>query len=123
MRKFIIFTLLSLLISCGKSGETNDFYVEESSPIPPYDTIAIDSFSKGATSVNIARQIKISSQQFQDSLKEAQKKLEAEKLLKKENDEKEKAAKKLEDEKKKAEALKLKKEKEKTPLENQTIAN
>ncbi len=39
--------------------------------VADYDTIAIDSFSAGATSVDIIRNIRMSSQKYQDSLKAA----------------------------------------------------
>ncbi|MGO4708082.1 hypothetical protein AB4Y90_02975 [Chryseobacterium sp. 2TAF14] len=64
-----------------------------------YDTTAIDSFSPGATSVDIARQIRMSSQKYQDSLKEALKLQQEEKRiteeLEKENKKKAEAEKKL----------------------------
>lgn len=64
-----------------------------------YDTTAIDSFSAGATSVDIARQIRMSSQKYQDSLKEALKLQQEEKRiteeLEKENKKKAEAEKKL----------------------------
>ena len=105
------------MMSCGKIEHSQEIVEEENSSIPPYDTVAIDSFSQGANSVNIARQIQMSSQKYQDSLKEVRTKLEAEKILKKDVEEKEKAAKKLEEDRKKTEESKLKKEKEKAQLE------
>ena len=64
-----------------------------------YDTTAIDSFSPGATSVDIARQIRMSSQKYQDSLKEVLKLQQEEKRiteeLEKENKKKAEAEKKL----------------------------
>ena len=101
---------LLLIISCGQKETDKEVLVQENSAIAPYDTTSIDSFSTGATSANIALQIKISSQQYQDSLKDVLKKIEAEKLLKKEELEKDKATKIIEAEKKKNEELKLKKE-------------
>lgn len=101
------------MISCTKKEAAKKFSVQDNSSVAPYDTIAIDSFSTGAISVNIARKIKMSSQIYQDSLKNVRKKLDAEKLLQKETDEKNKADKKAEEDKKKAEASKLKKEKAK----------
>lgn len=123
MKNIFVFSLLLLMISCGKKEVDKEVDVQENSAIAPYDTIAIDSFSTGATSANIARQIKISSQQYQDSLKDVLKKIEAEKLLKKEELEKDKATKIVEAEKKKTEELKLKKEtpkKEVSSTSNQT---
>lgn len=110
MKNVFVFFLLLLIISCGQKETDKEVLVQENSAIAPYDTTAIDSFSTGATSANIALQIKISSQQYQDSLKDVLKKIEAEKLLKKEELEKDKATKIIEAEKKKNEELKLKKE-------------
>lgn len=111
MKNVFVFSLLLLIISCGKKeDDKEDVVVQENSAIAPYDTIAIDSFSTGAISVNIALQIKISSQQYQDSLKDVLKKIEAEKLLRKEELEKDKATQIIEAEKKKTVELKLKKE-------------
>lgn len=110
MKNVFVFSFLLLVISCGQKETDKEVLVQENSAIAPYDTTAIDSFSTGATSANIALQIKISSQQYQDSLKDVLKKIEAEKLLKKEELEKDKATKIIEAEKKKTEELKLKKE-------------
>ena len=110
MKNEFVFSLLLLIISCGQKETDKEVLVQENSAIAPYDTTSIDSFSTGATSANIALQIKISSQQYQDSLKDVLKKIEAEKLLKKEELEKDKATKIIEAEKKKNEELKLKKE-------------
>ena len=110
MKNVFVFSLLLLIISCGQKETDKEVLVQENSAIETYDTTAIDSFSTGATSANIALQIKISSQQYQDSLKDVLKKIEAEKLLKKEELEKDKATKIIEAEKKKNEELKLKKE-------------
>ncbi|MBS1548992.1 MAG: hypothetical protein JSS94_03875 [Bacteroidetes bacterium] len=38
---------------------------------PKYDTTPVDSFSPGATSAEVARRIRMSSQNYQDSLKKA----------------------------------------------------
>ena len=96
------------MISCGKENQKNQHSDPVVSAIPPYDTVAVDSFSAGATSVDVARQIRISSLQYQDSLKQIQQKLEEEKLLNKVNEEKDKADKKSEDEQKKQEEPKKK---------------
>ena len=96
------------MISCGKENQKNQHSDPVVSAIPPYDTVAIDSFSAGATSVDVARQIRISSLQYQDYLKQIQQKLEEEKLLNKVNEEKDKADKKSEDEQKKQEEPKKK---------------
>ena len=85
----------------------------------PYDTTAIDSFSVGATSVDVARQIKISSLKYQDSLKKIAVKVEEDRLLNKAQEEKEKLDKKLAEEKKKQDIEKAKKEKQNSQTENQ----
>lgn len=108
MKKLIALSFFILMISCGKENQKNQHSDPVVSAIPPYDTVAIDSFSAGATSVDVARQIRISSLQYQDSLKQIQQKLEEEKLLNKVNEEKEKADKKAEEEKKKQEEPKKK---------------
>jgi ASC-1-like (ASCH) protein len=113
MKNFLACLFFLLMISCGKKDVEKEVFVEENSKIAPYDTIAIDSFSNGAISVDIARKIKMSSVAYQDSLKEVRKKMEAEKLLQKEKEESDKATKKVEEDLKKSEALKAKKEKEK----------
>ncbi len=87
------------MISCGKEDQKNQHSESVVSSVPPYDTMAIDSFSAGATSVDVARKIRISSLQYQDSLKQVQKKLEEEKLLTKLKVEKEKAEKETRDKK------------------------
>ncbi|WP_370896783.1 hypothetical protein [Chryseobacterium gossypii] len=92
-----VFSVLS--ISCSKK-EPVDLYPQDS-PKASYDTTAIDSFSAGATSIDVVRQIRMSSRQYQDSVKEALK-LQAEEQRIKEELEKENK-KKQEEEKKKAE--------------------
>lgn len=120
MKNFIAFSFFLLMISCGKKEVKKEAVVQENATVPPYDTIAVDSFSNGAVSVDIARKIKMSSLAYQDSLKEVRKKMEAEKLIQKEKEEQGKATKKVEEDVKKAEALKLKKEKEKSNPEIST---
>lgn len=55
-----------LALACSKKEQytEHDNYVE-----PVYDTTAIDSFSSGAISVDVAAQIRRSSVAYQDSLK------------------------------------------------------
>lgn len=89
----------------------------EETSVPPYDTIAKDSFSAGAVSVDIARRIRMSSQVYQDSMREVRKKMEEEKLANQLKQEKELADKKAEDE------AKAKKEKEQKPAETPPIEN
>ncbi len=123
MKNLIFYILILFLFSCEKNSQENVEFVSKESSVPPYDTLAKDSFSAGAVSVDVARQIRISSQQYQDSLKEIRKKMEEERILKEEKD---KADKKLAEEKKKTEDVeKAKKEKEKkaavvVPVENFT---
>ena len=108
MRSTLIIITLLLLFSCGKESVEQRMVAEESSVIAPYDTIAIDSFSQGATSVDIARKIKMSSLKFQDSLKQLKLKNEEAQLLKKAKDEKLLVEKKIEESQKKVEANKAK---------------
>lgn len=66
-----------------------------------YDTTAIDSFSPGAISVDVAQQIRMSSKQYQDSLREVIRLQEEEKKINEALEKEEK--KKQEEDKKKAE--------------------
>lgn len=93
---FILFVLLISIVSCSKK-EPQDLYPADS-PKANYDTMAIDSFSAGAISVDVAEQIRKSSQKYQDSLKEALKIQEQEKKIKEELEQENK--KKAEEEKK-----------------------
>lgn len=102
--KNFIFGLVCLIIlglSCSKKPEVSAVNTADESR-PPYDTTAIDSFSAGATSVDVVRQIRMSSQRYQDSLKEALKLQEQEKKIAEELEKENK--KKAEEEKKKASA-------------------
>ena len=116
MKNYIFFVLFIILFSCGKD-EVQIVPAEKEIATVPYDTTAIDSFSVGATSVDVARQIKISSLKYQDSLKKIAVKVEEDRLLNKAQEEKEKLDKKLAEEKKKQE--KAKKEKQNSQTENQ----
>ena len=116
MKNPIFFVLFTVLFSCGKD-EVQIVPAEKEIATVPYDTTAIDSFSVGATSVDVARQIKISSLKYQDSLKKIAVKVEEDRLLNKAQEEKEKLDKKLDEEKKKQE--KAKKEKQNSHTENQ----
>lgn len=71
MKNFLAFTaIIALLsVSCSKKkdySENEQTYVQ-----PSYDTTAVDSFSTGAISVDVAEQIRKSSAAYQDSLKKA----------------------------------------------------
>ena len=116
MKNPIFFVLFTVLFSCGKD-EVQIVPAEKEIATVPYDTTAIDSFSVGATSVDVARQIKISSLKYQDSLKKIAVKVEEDRLRNKAQEEKEKLDKKLAEEKKKQE--KAKKEKQNSQTENQ----
>ena len=116
MKNPIFFVLFTVLFSCGKDA-VQIVPAEKEIATVPYDTTAIDSFSVGATSVDVARQIKISSLKYQDSLKKIAVKVGEDRLLNKAQEEKEKLDKKLAEEKKKQE--KAKKEKQNSQTENQ----
>lgn len=102
---FTAFVFAILCIACSKK-ESAGFTDEQEVKIQ-YDTTAIDSFSTGAVSVDIARKIKMSSPQYVDSVKQAKKLQEEEKKLKDELDKE--AKKKQEEEKKKTDAEKKQK--------------
>ena len=117
MKRIFLFTSLLIVISCGKeTGKTAATVLEN--PVAPYDTAAVDSFSVGATSVDVARKIRISSLKYQDSIKKISDQIEEEKILKKVKEEKEKADKKSAEEMKKRESEKAKKEKSASQSEN-----
>lgn len=94
MRNTCILFILIFLFSCAKKTENKVLVEQEYSAALPYDTVAVDSFSQGATSVDIARKLKISSIKYQDSLKKVKLKNEEEKLLNKAKEERAAAEKK-----------------------------
>ncbi|MFP3592140.1 hypothetical protein [Chryseobacterium sp. SIMBA_038] len=100
---FAILTFLVFLSACSKQ-EPASFDTNQEVKVH-YDTVAVDSFSAGATSVDIVRQIRMSSQKYQDSVKEAIKLQAEEKRIKdeldKENKKKQDDEKKTDEEKKK----------------------
>lgn len=101
MKNFIfgIACLITVGLSCSKKPDTSAVAAVDESRAT-YDTTAIDSFSSGATSVDVMQQIRMSSQRYQDSLKAA---IELQKQEKKIADELEKEnKKKAEEEKKKS---------------------
>lgn len=112
---FLIITFSLFTLSCSKK-EPDDFYPTDTAKAI-YDTVPKDSFSAGATSVDIVRQIRMSSQKYRDSLKEALKAQEQEKKLKEELEKENK--KKQEEEKKKTEQEK-KPQKSETPTSSET---
>lgn len=79
---FILVVSTVVAVSCSKK-EPQDLYPADS-PKANYDTVAVDSFSSGATSVDVVRQIRISSKKYQDSLKEALKLQEQEQKIQQE---------------------------------------
>ena len=62
-----------LALGCAKK-ESDISYPDAQFKEPHYDTTAVDSFSAGATSVDVMRKIKMSSQSYQDSVQQALKK-------------------------------------------------
>lgn len=102
---FVILTFLVLCTACSKKEPVN-LNVDQEVKVH-YDTVAVDSFSAGATSVDVVRKIKMSSQRYQDSIKEAIKVQKEEKRIKDEVDKENK--KKKDEEKKKADEEKKKK--------------
>jgi hypothetical protein len=98
--------VVSMLLTACSKKETPGFAAEQNVKIH-YDTAAVDSFSAGATSIDIVRQIRMSSQKYQDSIKQAEKLQQEEQKLKEELEKENK--KKLEEDKKKTEADKKQK--------------
>lgn len=96
---FLVMVSFGLAFSCSKK-EPQDLYPADR-PKAGYDTVAVDSFSAGATSVDVVRKIRMSSQKYQDSLKEVLKLQEQEKKIKEEL-EKENSKKEQEEKKQKA---------------------
>lgn len=81
---YILMIFSFLMIGCSKKDTKMDTHSTEAAVHAPYDTTAIDSFSSGAISVDVARQIRMSSQQYQDSLRQVLKQQEEEKKMKEE---------------------------------------
>ncbi|ATN07116.1 hypothetical protein EGY07_21280 [Chryseobacterium indologenes] len=113
---FAVFIFSVLFTACSKKESSG--FAAEPEVKTHYDTTAIDSFSNGAVSVDIARKIRMSSPKYLDSVKQAKKAQEEEKKLKDELDKENK--KKLEEEKKKAESEKKQKVSEKPTTESKT---
>lgn len=91
------FVFSILLVACSRK-ESRGFSEGEQVKVQ-YDTTAVDSFSNGAVSVDVVRRIKMSSQKYQDSLKQAKDLQDQEKKLTIELEKENK--KKLDEEKKK----------------------
>lgn len=102
MKTFLFVGFALLMYSCGKAPQKEVTVAEENVSVPPYDTVAIDSFSAGAVSVDVARRIRMSTIKYQDSLKKERLKQEETKLLEKAKEEQMKLQKKEEELKKKA---------------------
>lgn len=95
---FTGFAFVFSVVSCTRK-EPVDLYPADS-PQAQYDTAAVDSFSNGAVSVDIARQIRMSSKTYQDSVKEVIRLQQEEKKLREELEKENKN--KADEEKKKA---------------------
>lgn len=108
-----IFILIMLFTACSKK-ESPGFGAEPEVKMN-YDTTAVDSFSTGAVSVDIARKIRMSSPQYLDSVKQAKKLQDEENKLKAELEKENKA--KQEENKKKTEAEKKQKASETRPAQ------
>ncbi|PJJ64603.1 membrane lipoprotein lipid attachment site-containing protein [Chryseobacterium geocarposphaerae] len=96
-----IFSAILILLILSACSNKEPVSVDHSQDLKPsYDTTAIDSFSAGATSEAVIMKIKMSSQQYQDSIKQAAKLQAEEKRIAEELEKENK--KKQEEEKKKA---------------------
>lgn len=49
----LFFAVCAILIGCSKKAEDTRVQTDQSENVTPYDTIAIDSFSEGATPNNV----------------------------------------------------------------------
>lgn len=106
-----LFIAIGLTIfACSKEQTSEQESAEKYEPLS-YDTTAIDSFSQGAISVNVAEQIRKSSLSYQDSVKKVKIQQEQDRKAKEEAD------KKAAEEKKKQEELNKNKPAE-TPAES-----
>ncbi|UZT96294.1 hypothetical protein ODZ84_13775 [Chryseobacterium fluminis] len=112
---FLIISFFFIIMSCSKK-EPGNLYPQDT-PKTSYDTVPKDSFSAGATSVDIIRQIRMSSQKYRDSVKEALKTQQQEEKLKAEL---EKENKKVQDEEKKKTEKEKKQQKTETPATAET---
>ncbi|KIC61859.1 hypothetical protein [Chryseobacterium taiwanense] len=109
--KNIFSAILLLFIFCACSKK-EPVYVDNVQDLRPrYDTTAIDSFSAGATSEAVIMKIRMSSQKYQDSVKEAirlqaeEKRIEEELVKENKKKEEEEKEKKKANEEKKQKAL------------------
>ena len=74
MKKNLVLCIVGLLIMGCTKKETEISYPDAQFIEPKYDSTPVDSFSAGATSVDVMRKIKMSSQSYQDSINLALKK-------------------------------------------------
>lgn len=117
MKNIFAFFCVVFLFSCQNKKYSEEFSSNEYIPVD-YDTTAIDSFSDGAISVDVAEQIRRSSIAYQDSVRKVKIRLEEERKAREEAEKKaaeEKA--KLASEKQKQETAK------KTVIENPQNSN
>lgn len=101
MKNIFLLIIIISFYSCSQKNNENAAYPDADIAETKYDTTAIDSFSNGAISVDVAAQIRKSSFAYQDSVKQAlqkekEAKLEAEQKTKAENETKEAAKKEKE---------------------------
>ena len=94
MKNIFLLIIIISFYSCSQKNNENAAYPDADIAETKYDTTAIDSFSNGAISVDVAAQIRKSSFAYQDSVKlalqkEKEAKLEAEQKTKAENEAKE----------------------------------
>lgn len=104
MKNLFVLSLMILFFSCQKKKVVENDLSQEYIPVS-YDTTAIDSFSEGAISVDVADQIRRSTIAYQDSLRKAKIQEEMERKAREEEETKKAAEenkKKTEEAKKKA---------------------
>lgn len=99
---FIIPFLIGIAISCSGENKKMANSTQEDNIPAPYDTIAIDSFSNGAISIDVADRIRRSSVAYQDSVNEALEKQKMEKEAKRLAEEQAKVEKEVEKKKENA---------------------
>lgn len=114
MKPFAIVFCALILSSCSKKEDASAKFPNEGAYVEVrYDTAAVDSFSTGASNVNIERNIKMTSKTYRDSLTQ---------VLQQEKERKELVKQAEELTKKEAEKKKLE-EKKAAETQNSTTAN
>ncbi|MCC2590453.1 hypothetical protein [Chryseobacterium sp. MFBS3-17] len=83
--KTVFILLVLMMVSCNKKTPAAATAGAEQYVHADYDTTAIDSFSSGAISVDVAQRIRMSSRRYQDSLQRVREK-EMEQKLKQEQE-------------------------------------